>query len=392
MSILVSSDSDTNGKYQRGELLIDHHKVELLMGDNSDYDSTLIDIPKYNDNTWHHIVVSINGYKQTVYFDGKKIGTYTLSVSAGTASDYTYSIGRNGENDSGYFKGQIAQVRVFLGKALSEDEVRKLYVEDSKYVLKSHLRTILTDLNNDSNQKLYPYVYTFEGQHIVDLSDKQVTLSFDFASNLTGDFTLSLVNNSQINGGKESYVTKFSYNNNNGEFEKIKVTIDMSEFEYLFRDDENLGASLYIATSTESDKTDTEGRQDGYYVYLEDTKVLDKGDWVRITNVQLEEGSVATEFEKLPYKIQLDRCLRYYYFKNTRVTMYRAYTNTDYKYLTYHYPMVMRNNPLIKCNIENSDDIPDISRITNKQCEFQYDSGGEDKSAFIENIELDAEL
>jgi hypothetical protein len=39
---------------------------------------------------------------------------------------------------------------------------------------------------------------------------------------------------------------------------------------------------------------------------------LNQGDWIKVANVQFEEGSVATEFEYVPYEIQLQRCMRYY--------------------------------------------------------------------------------
>ena len=37
-----------------------------------------------------------------------------------------------------------------------------------------------------------------------------------------------------------------------------------------------------------------------------------KGDWVEVTGVQLEEGSVATPFENRPYGLELSLCQRYY--------------------------------------------------------------------------------
>jgi hypothetical protein len=39
---------------------------------------------------------------------------------------------------------------------------------------------------------------------------------------------------------------------------------------------------------------------------------LNQGDWIKVANVQFEEGSVATEFEYVPYEIQLQRCMRYF--------------------------------------------------------------------------------
>jgi len=50
----------------------------------------------------------------------------------------------------------------------------------------------------------------------------------------------------------------------------------------------------------------------GMVLTIGENDELDEGDYLRITDVQFEKGSVTTEFEVLPYEMQLDRCLRYY--------------------------------------------------------------------------------
>jgi len=294
--ILGSRDSDGTSEYIRGTIELDSDILQLSMGDDSDVSYHKVNIPKYYNNTLHNIVIAIDGYNQTVYFDSKKIGTYTLDVSAGTSSDYTYSIGRLGEEDGNYFKGQIARTRVFLGKALTQDEVYKLYVEDEKYIQQKQLRSVIT--KDDTISKYQPFTYRFEGKDLIDYKDEKVTISFNVRSNQTGDFSLSLIN--QSTDDKQSYITKFNYGNDDNTFQKVNVTVPLSDFDKFIRDNEELGFELVIAGI--GDETDTEGIQDGEYFYLKDTVKLSENDWIAVTDAQLEVGDIVTEFERKSYE------------------------------------------------------------------------------------------
>ena len=257
------------------------------------------------DGNWHHIVVVHNINNQdNCYID------CTLDSQRDTASvdsSNNWYIGQYQNGTTGYeMDGLIDQVRIF-NKALTEDEVRKLYVEDLNYINKKHLKVEVT--SKDSNANINPYVYKFEGQDIKDIVDNDMTLSFEMLSSVTGDYTVKLVTDT-LTGEQETFTKTITYDSSyNGDFGSFSITIPKSTFTKSLIDDERLGATLYIMNNADSN--------------------LNVGDVVRLTNVQLEVGSVATEFEVLPYDKQLERCMRYYEeFKNFyAVSAYRVSNN-----------------------------------------------------------------
>ena len=240
-----------------------------------------------NNDVWRHLVANINYNSKDwkLYINGRL--EYAGNNASLTYLDSSNNVTRVGCNyNLQYFNGLIDQVRIF-NKALTDDEVRKLYVEDLNYIQKKHLRVEVN--RKDSNANINPYKYKFEGQDIKDILTNDMTLSFDFMSSITGSFDVML-NTFCLDGTQEQFTTSFDYNGN--DFEKISVNIPQGTFTKPLIDDERQGAEILIASNAQS--------------------VYNAGDVVRLTNVQLEVGSVATEFEVLPYDKQLERCMRYY--------------------------------------------------------------------------------
>jgi hypothetical protein len=98
----------------------------------------------YNDNTWHHVVItrpSGSGAQTTdVYVDGAKITGGTFSTSDPTwASATQFSIGQEWDTATpgDYFDGDLADIRVYNVK-LSATQVTELY-NDSKVVVPSNV-------------------------------------------------------------------------------------------------------------------------------------------------------------------------------------------------------------------------------------------------------------
>jgi hypothetical protein len=84
----------------------------------------------YNDNLWHHIVISQNGTKAVMYFDGVlQADTTGSSQWFSTLSDVAYMyIGslHYGGSAGGSFQGVMSDVRLY-NRALSQTEVTSLY-------------------------------------------------------------------------------------------------------------------------------------------------------------------------------------------------------------------------------------------------------------------------
>jgi len=102
-------------------------------------------------NTWHHIVVTLNGTAINVYVDNGSPISLTSSVAFGTAGARSLSLGRAGDyTGTAHLNGKLDQVRIF-DKALSSGEVTTLYGETATSTSKS-----VTDIfNDDSGVALY---------------------------------------------------------------------------------------------------------------------------------------------------------------------------------------------------------------------------------------------
>ena len=152
-----------------------------------------------------------------------------------------------------------------------------------------------------------------EGNNIADLAwgtsaAKTITLSFWVRSSLTGTFggTVAGV-------GGRSY--PFSYTISSAdtwEQKSITVTGDTSG---TWATDNTIGMYIYFGLGVGSDYLNTAGSWYGtsYYSATGATSVVGtSGATFYITGVQLEVGSVATEFERRLYGTELALCQRYY--------------------------------------------------------------------------------
>jgi len=152
--------------------------------------------------------------------------------------------------------------------------------------------------------------YRCEGYTVRDLKDKHITISFLFKSDVTGKFSVAV----RSGTGSKSYVTTFNYDQSE-EVKKIEKTIFIPQ-EVITSTTINNGLNVdigflnqgNIATST------TDQWIDGNYLTTPDCVnwAAQAGNYIEIAELQLEEGEVATEFEHVPYDIQLMRCMRYY--------------------------------------------------------------------------------
>ena len=67
---------------------------------------------------------------------------------------------------------------------------------------------------------------------------------------------------------------------------------------------------------------------------------------IYVTGIQLEAGSVATDFEVISYGQNLERCLRYYYEYNPTAAFYAPYSSHDsYNVYWNDFPVPMRATP-----------------------------------------------
>ena len=128
--ILGDFNSSAQNKSARAILGFNGTRIYLNMGDGTtssfNYGSGY-NASSYFDGNWHLYTLTINGFTQKAYLDGTLVETWTSSVSAGTAGERGYTIGRYGDFAStNYFNGQIDEVAIF-NKALNTTEINTLW-------------------------------------------------------------------------------------------------------------------------------------------------------------------------------------------------------------------------------------------------------------------------
>ena len=197
------------------------------------------------------------------------------------------------------------------------------------------------------------YGQPVEGLNITDLAwgtanAKSVTLSALVYSNVTGTFGGS-INNSAYN---RSYPFTYTISSANT-WTQISVTIP-GDTTGTWLTTSGVGAYVWFSLGTGTTNSGTAGSWSGstYYSSTGATSLMGStSNYLYITGVQLEVGTVATSFDFRSYGTELALCQRYYY----KITApYSAYTNfgqgTSYNStsvrITVPFPVTMRTTPL----------------------------------------------
>jgi hypothetical protein len=147
-----------------------------------------------------------------------------------------------------------------------------------------------------------------EAQNVFDLNGKNVRLSFKVETNWTGNLMVALRNSDST----RSYVTDVAVTSGTN---SVAVTIPL-EAASAITNDNGRGLRLHIGINNEADyRTATVNAwQAGTFLNSTSSTQWAKttGNFINVTEVQLEEGSVATPFEHRQYGQELALCQRYY--------------------------------------------------------------------------------
>jgi hypothetical protein len=202
------------------------------------------------------------------------------------------------------------------------------------------------------------FEHRIEGQNVQQLkygtsSAESLTLSFWVKSNKTGTYCLEFFNQDNSRQTTQLYTIDSS---NTWEKKTITISGDTSQG---FTNDNNfsLGIFWWLGAGTDytsgtrqttwSDKVDV-NRAVGQTVNLADNTA---NEWY-ITGIQLEADTSASDFEFLPYDVNLLRCQRYYQRiqgnASDQVAIGMGYANTNYQVrLYYKLTTTMRVEPSI---------------------------------------------
>jgi len=177
---------------------------------------------------------------------------------------------------------------------------------------------------------------------------KTITISFWVKSSVTGTYSVS-INNSTYTYGYIKEYTILSANT----WEKKSITISGATAGTWNTTGNIHGLALHFGLGTGSDFIGTPNSWFSGFAYGTSSTTnlfATNGATWQITGVQLEVGEGASDFEFLPYDVQLQRCQRYY-FQYAGDTAYRFSTGyvqaTTLSWHVVYHTVTMRSGPTV---------------------------------------------
>jgi len=202
----------------------------------------------------------------------------------------------------------------------------------------------VTDLT--ANKLVYGVLQRVESQNCFDLNSRTITVSFKVETNWSGNLPVSIQNSALT----RSYVVDVAVVSG---VNSVSATI-LLEAATVATNGVDRGLSVVIGTNNEADlRTASTGvwNADAYLLVSTSSTQWAKttGNFINVTEVQLEEGSVATPFEHRMYGQELALCQRYFR-KMLATVIYARFAsgfceNTTRASTYIPFPTVMRSAP-----------------------------------------------
>jgi len=120
----------------------------------------------------------------------------------------------------------------------------------------------------------------------------------------------------------------------------------------------NLSVTTSYATYTLSANVDTASTKNLIVFIWSDVTDTTAGDFLYITDVQLEAGSTATDFERRPIGTELALCQRYYYSAPSSTHGFPCPSTGGFaSSVTYYWKVTMRANPTVTHTLNSSSNL-----------------------------------
>jgi len=261
----------------------------------------------------------------------------------------------SGVTGSGYYTCDRWRTGIGLGTwTISQDTD----VPTGQGFAKSMKIDCTTAVVSPSSNDFFQFLHKVEGQNLQYLKKgtanaESLTASFWVKSNKTGTYILELDDNDNARSISQSYTI-----NSANTWEKKTLTFDGDTIGTLDNDNgESFRILFWLAAGTNFSSgtlqtswqsTVNANRAVGQVNLADDTA----NEWY-ITGVQLEAGTTASDFEFLPYDVNLARCQRYYYLHASHnrsgsetIGIGTYYSSSDMRAVVF-FPTEMRTRPSI---------------------------------------------
>jgi hypothetical protein len=203
--------------------------------------------------------------------------------------------------------------------------------------LKLTATSAVTDLT--TSKYIFGVHQRIEGNNCADLNGKTITISFKVDTNWTGNLPVALLNSA----ANRSYIVDVAVVSG---VNTVVVSVLLEAATVVIGT--GRGVSLTIGFNNEAIfKTATTGAWIAGELYVSNASTQwtkTTGNYINVTEVQLELGSVATPFERRPIGMELSLCQRYY--AETYIVAATA-IGTGGIYPTGYWPVQMRATPSI---------------------------------------------
>jgi len=234
----------------------------------------------------------------------------TISKQNGYIGVDRFITWQTGEDSNGNTTGAVCDIE-------NKKEYDGQDIVSSYYI--SNTDTTVTNTKFGVTQRVEPLNYW-------DLINKKITISFWIKTNKTNINLYTQHDYIDSNGneiGESIYSEDISIQSDT--WTKIERTITLSSANYTTIDDEVSTELFAVSISNIADN-----------------------DYIQLKQVQVEEGDIATEFEKIPYDLQLQRCMRYYEWFHIDYTSYDNANASNYT-STIFFKTQKRTLPSITC-------------------------------------------
>ncbi|NCB01250.1 MAG: hypothetical protein EOM67_03665 [Spirochaetia bacterium] len=157
----------------------------------------------------------------------------------------------------------------------------------------------------------YGHYFSIEDKNAKNLVNKEFTISFLMEVNYAGNYSFSIRKINDDGGTTTSFLKLIQCV---AGVNKVTITVPADASYISSNSTTGRGLNISIGTYVSTDTSTTEGWQSGNLASISSAYkwITQSGAYINIAQVQLEEGSVATPFEKRPYGLELSLCQRYY--------------------------------------------------------------------------------
>jgi hypothetical protein len=187
--------------------------------------------------------------------------------------------------------------------------------------------------------------HRIEGYNAYDLIGQPVMISFIFNTNVTGTYSISLADGAAA----YTYVATFAATANT----PTKVVIPVTALPSTLTVPNTASVGLYLSigglTATGGQTSTLNTWQSGNYgsATTATNWAATANNFISLTNLQLEAGTIATQFEREAVSITLAKCQRYFWlYAAPSVDLQGMHTNTTTGYVFgLFFPVQMRSTP-----------------------------------------------